>query len=715
MIQNMSDMAEQERVLGLFEYRERNPHHILGLHTTEKGQIIRLLRPGAKLAFLEVLGSIVEAKKVDPAGLFEYAPAQKIGARDYRMYYSDGALQYDPYAFTQLIQKEEAHLYNIGRHYEPYRMLGANFRDIDGMRGVLFAVWAPNASSVSLVGDFNQWDGRIHPMRLIEDSGIWELFVPGLKEGTQYKFEIHRKNAPTIIKSDPHAFYAQLRPQTASVVFDIDRYQWNDAQWMADRVNAPLERPINIYELHLGSWRNYGAEFANFRQIAPDLAKYCKEMAFTHVELLPIMEHPLDESWGYQVSGFYAVTSRYGTPEDFQWFVDHLHQAGIGVLLDWVPGHFPTDDFSLNRFDGTALYEHEDPRQGIHPHWNTAIFNYGRKEVTNFLIGSALFWLEKMHIDGLRVDAVASMLYLDYGRKPGEWIPNHEGGNYNLESIAFLKELNSVVHQKFPGALMIAEESSAFDGVTRPVEQGGLGFDFKWNMGWMNDTLCYISRDPVFRKYHQNDLTFSLLYAFTERFILVLSHDEVVHMKGSLLSKMPGSDPQKFANLRLLYSYQIGHPGKKLLFMGGEIGQWSEWDCKGEIEWYLLQYQPHLGLLDCIKDLNRLYQEHPALWKTDFDPNGYQWIDFSDEDRCVVSYLRKGGGKYVAFVHNFTPEYRKNYWIKLQHVKNIREILNTDNARYGGSDLVNQEIQIEDAGFNISLAPLSTMIFEIEF
>jgi 1,4-alpha-glucan branching enzyme len=444
-------------------------------------------------------------------------------------------------------------------------------------------------------------------------------------------------------------------------------------------------------------------------------------MGFTHVELLPVMEHPLDESWGYQVTGFYAATSRYGTPTDFQFFVDYLHQKGIGVILDWVPAHFPTDDFSLNRFDGTALYEHEDPRRGIHPHWQTAIFNYARKEVSNFLIGSALFWFEKMHIDGLRVDAVASLVYLDYGRKAGEWIPNPDGSNFNIEAIEFLKHLNSIVHQRFPGTLMIAEESSSYSGVTHPVDANGLGFDLKWNMGWMNDTLNYFAKEPIYRKFHQNELTFSLLYAFSERFMSVLSHDEVVHGKGSLLSKMPGPDWQKFANLRLLYSYLICQPGKKLSFMGGELGQWNEWYCKAQLDWYLLQYPHHQGIYQMVADLNHFYLNHSALWEYDFEWRGYEWIDFSDADRSVISYLRKGNETFLACIHNFTPEYVPNYWIRLSHVQKVAEIFNTDSALYGGSDKLNLEISIPKdengvpSGFYVNLAPLATMIFEIQF
>jgi 1,4-alpha-glucan branching enzyme len=508
-----------------------------------------------------------------------------------------------------------------------------------------------------------------------------------------------------------------LRPKNAAIVADLNQYEWKDSEWMDLRRKSNLSCPMNIYELHLGSWRNYGKEFPTYREMAHDLADYCIEMGFTHVEVLPILEHPLDESWGYQVTGFFAPTSRYGKPEDFQYFVDTLHGKGIGIILDWVPAHFPTDDFSLNRFDGTALFEHEDPRQGIHPHWYTAIFNYGRPEVTNFLIASALFWFDKMHIDGLRVDAVASMLYLDYGRKDGEWIPNREGGNHNLEAIDFIKHLNSIVHQRFPGVLMIAEESSSFTGVSHT---DGLGFDLKWNMGWMNDTLRYFSKDPIFRRYHQSDLTFSLFYSFSENFLSTLSHDEVVHLKRSLLGKMPGSDWQKFANLRLLYGYMICHPGKKLLFMGGEIAQWNEWNCKAQIDWYLLQYPFHAGMQNLVKDFNHFYLKHSELWERDFDWGGYEWIDFTDADHSVISYLRKGSKSTLTCVHNFTPETIPGYFIKLSRLKAVREIFNSDNAKYGGSNQLNTDIPIQaheplHSGFTITLSPLSTMIFEVEF
>lgn len=691
----------------LREYREHNPHHFLGLHTEPQGQVIRLWRPGSTTAHLEVLGQIVEATKVDPAGLFEYTLSQSIQPTDYRIYHSDGTLHCDPYAMPPVLGEMDVYLFNAGCHYEPYQILGAHLRSVAGVRGAHFAVWAPNARAVYLVCDLNQWNGQMHPMRAIGQSGIWEIFLPGALENMRYKFEIRKPNGEFVIKSDPYAFRSELRPQNASIVCDLDRHKWQDREWMHTR--GGLNKPLNIYEMHIGSWKTGGKEFPQFKELAKPLARYVKEMGFTHVELMPLMEHPLDESWGYQVSGFYAVTSRYGTVEDFQFFVDTLHQAGIGVILDWVPAHFPTDDFALHNFDGTALYEHKDQ---LHPHWSTAIFNYGRKEVSNFLLGSALFWFDKMHIDGLRVDAVASMLYLDYGRKAGDWTPNGQGGNLNIDAIEFIKHLNSIVHQKFPTALMIAEESSAFSGVTHSFEQGGLGFDLKWNMGWMNDTLRYFGKDPIYRRHHQNELTFSLLYAFSERFVLALSHDEVVHLKNSFLSKMPGTDWQKFAGVRLLYSYLLGHPGKKLIFMGAELGPWGEWDCKAELPWHLLQYPEHQGLTTCIKELNHLYLRSEALWGTDFSWDGYEWIDFKDADNNVISYVRKSGEKRLVFVHHFSPEYLENYWIPYKGAKTLREIFTTDDTRFGGSGKCNGQISRTERGFCISLAPLATMIFE---
>jgi 1,4-alpha-glucan branching enzyme len=663
-----------------------DPHTYLGVHEG----VIRLLRPGAEQVFLEVDGKVVEALKKG-----EFFEAEAGGC--YKIYHPCGLLAEDPYSFLPLIGQLDLHLFNQGVHYQIYRVLGAHVQVHQGVQGTGFAVWAPNASQVSLVADFNHWDGRFNPMRQLGSSGIFELFVPGIGEGEKYKFEIRTKEGTLRLKSDPFANSFEKRPGTASVVTKIET---------KGKRLACKEGAMSIYEVHLGSWRDYGSEFPNYKQIAPDLACYAKEMGFTHVELLPVMEHPLDESWGYQVSGFFAPSSRYGSLEDFQRFVEILHEAGVGVILDWVPAHFPLDDSYLNRFDGTALYEHEDPRKGIHPHWHTAIFNYGRNEVANFLIGSALFWLEEMGVDGLRVDAVASIVYLDYGRKAGEWVPNLYGHHLNLEGIEFLKHLTSIVGKLCPGALLIAEESSSFPGVTR---REGLGFDGKWNMGWMNDTLRYMARDPIFRSHHQEELTFSLLYAFSEAFILVLSHDEVVHQKRSLLSKMPGPEWQQFANLRLLYAYQMAHPGKKLLFMGGELAEKREWNCKGHLDWGLLDKPLHRGIHELVKDLNRLYQTRKELHEFE-DWRGYEWVDFSDKERGVISYLRKSSEGALLIVHHFTPETRVDTLIPFKG--SVKEIWNSDDEKYGGSHQVKKPLSYEDRGFLMTLPPLGSVIFE---
>jgi 1,4-alpha-glucan branching enzyme len=625
-------------------------------------------------------------------------------------------LAHDPYAFSPTFGELDQHLLGRGVHYQLYQALGAHTLEHQGVLGTKFAVWAPNAQAVALVADFNHWDGRVNPMRSMGSSGVWELFVPGVGQGEKYKFEIRTQEGHLRLKADPCASWSEMRPRNASVVWDVNGFAWSDQAWMERRSwGRGQSRPMVVYEVHLGSWKKDGGEFLNYRTLAHQLAAYCKEMHFTHVELLPITEHPLDESWGYQVTGFYAVTARYGTPTDFQYFVNYMHQEGIGVFLDWVPAHFPMDDFSLAQFDGSYLYEHEDPRKGYHPHWNTYIFNYGRTEVSNFLLASALYWLESMHVDGLRVDAVASMLYLDYGRQGGEWIPNAYGGRENLEAIEFLKHLNAVVHERCPGALVCAEESSSFMGVTHPLEWGGLGFDMKWNMGWMNDTLRYFHKDPIYRPYHHNDLTFGLLYAFSERFMLVLSHDEVVHGKKSLLSKMPGDDWQKFANLRLLYSYMLCQPGKKLLFMGGEIGQWSEWYCKEELHWFLLQYARHQGMQRLVREMNALYQERPELWEFDREARGFEWIDFADTHNSVVSYLRKNASSALVCVHHFSPACHESYVIRLPHVRAIRELFSSDRAEYGGSGVVNAAPAILEQGVQVRLAPLATMVFEVRF
>ncbi|OJU81513.1 MAG: 1,4-alpha-glucan branching enzyme [Chlamydia sp. 32-24] len=714
MNQEEVSVAFQELIDG----HSYNPHRCLGFHPEDK--VIRFYRPDASQMFIEVKGNIVETKKVHEAGFFEYSIDESLQSHDYRIFHSNGLLSYDPYSFFPTIGELDFYLFSSGTHYQAYKILGANFAEQEGIKGIRFAVWAPSAKSISVVSDFNNWDGRVNPMRSLGSSGIWELFIPDLPEGIKYKFEIRTADNSLLIKSDPYAFASELRPSNASIIANIENFNWTDKVWLEKRIKNKGVSPLLIYEVHLGSWKKNDGQFMNYKELAKELVSYCTHMGFTHVELLPIQEHPLDESWGYQVTGFFAVTSRYGTPKDFQWFVNYLHNHNIGVILDWVPGHFPADDFSLSRFDGTALYEHADPKKGWHPHWHTYIFNYGRLEVKNFLIANALFWFDLMHIDGLRVDAVASMLYLDYGRENGEWIPNHFGGKENLEAIEFLKHLNSIIHQKFPGTYMIAEESTSFPKVTMSVEEGGLGFDLKWNMGWMNDTLRYFSKEGIHRKYHHDDLTFGLIYAFSEKFISVLSHDEVVHGKKSLLAKMPGDVWQQFANVRLLYSYMICQPGKKLLFMGGEIGQWNEWACKGEMEWFLLQFPIHHSLQTMIKDINHFYQNYPALWENDSSYQSFEWIDFNDRDNSVISYLRKGKKQCLLCVHHFTPNFYSDYFIPLKNVEEIREVFNTDEERYSGSGKNNLSIErvkdgINILGIKIQLAPLATMIFEVTF
>ncbi len=718
----MTVKAREEKQIDLAS-SIHDPHQVLGLHQMSDGsKVIRLWRPGASSVHLELFGKIVEAKKISRDGLFGVkAPASTIFA-DYKVYHQGEVLRHDPYAFLPTFGEIDAHLFAKGVHYQLHEVLGARVCIHQGVMGVKFALWAPNAASVSLVSDFNHWDGRLNPMRRLGGSGVWELFVPGIGSFEKYKFEIRTQSGELLLKSDPYAHFTEYRPATASVAFDVNHYSWGDQKWMEERAaRSKSSFPMNIYEVHLGSWKKNRDQPLNYRELAVELAAYCQEMKFSHVELLPITEHPLDESWGYQVTGFFSVTSRYGTPEDFQFFVDHLHKAGIGVILDWVPAHFPTDGHSLSQFDGTFLYEHEDPRQGFHPHWNTYIFNYGRHEVCNFLIASALFWFEKMHIDGLRVDAVASMLYLDYGRKEGEWIPNQYGGHENLEAIEFIKHLNSVVHERFPDVYMIAEESTSFTGVSHSLEQGGLGFSLKWNMGWMNDTLRYFHKDPLFRNHNQNDLTFGLTYAFSEKFILPFSHDEVVHGKGALLARMPGDDWQKFANLRLLYSYMMCQPGKKLLFMGGELGQWNEWNCNGCLNWELLQYDRHKKLHRYFKEMNAFYHQHQALWEYDFDFRGFEWVEFSDRTNCVISYLRKAANRALFVVHNFTPNFVPHYFIGLQNVASLKEVFNTDREEYWGSGKINNDVEIvqddqgKRIGVKMQLSPLATLCFEVQF
>jgi len=681
-----------------------DPFRVLGMHPIQRGEetalVVRIFLPEARdVVVVEREGPArYAAERLHADGVFEAVIPGKGELFSYELEITDaqGSVyrQRDPYSFWPLLGGYDQYLFNEGSHFHVYEKLGAHVREIDGVSGVHFVVWAPSARRVSVVGDFNQWDGRRHQMRSLAPSGIWEIFVPGLGEGEGYKYEIRTAGGHLLLKSDPYGFGAEGPPKSASVVRRIDGFAWGDQSWMEQRVRRNwLEEPVAIYEVHLGSWRRdpETGELLSYRELAHQLVAYVREMGFTHVELLPVAEHPFDGSWGYQVTGYFAPTARFGLPEDFAYFVDYCHRHGIGVIIDWVPGHFPKDGHGLIQFDGTALYEHVDPRQGLHPDWDTLIFNYGRNEVRTFLLANALFWLERFHVDGLRVDAVASMLYLDYSRPHDQWIPNYYGGRENLEAIDFLRQLNTEVYARCPGAMTIAEESTAWPAVSRPTYAGGLGFGFKWNMGWMNDVLRFMAKDPVHRKYHHSDLTFGMLYAFHENFILPLSHDEVVHGKRSLLDKMPGDAWQKFANLRLLFGFMYGHPGKKLVFMGGEIGQWNEWNYQQNLDWNLLEYEPHRGVQRFLKDLNKLYRSQPPLHQSDFRPEGFEWIDCQDVENNVVAFARRGSGPQdlLVFAFNFTPLPREGYRLGVPQAGSYRELLNSDAAMYGGSNVGN--------------------------
>ena len=617
----------------------------------------------------------------------------------------------------------DAYLWKGSRHHRMYEKLGAHLCQVDGEPGVQFSVWAPNARKVSVIGAFSGWRPERFPLWPVRDTGVWSGFVPGIGSGEAYKYAIesHQHNYRTD-RADPYAFASELRPETASIVWDLGKHQWGDESWMESRKGwDPLSSAINIYELHLGSWRQSDGSWLSYRELAPLVADYVVSMGYTHVEILPVTEYPFDGSWGYQVVGYFAPTARFGRPEDFMFFVDTLHRAGIGVILDWVPAHFPTDGFALGFFDGTHLYEHADPRQGFHPEWSTFIFNYGRREVANFLLSSATFWLEKYHIDGLRVDAVASMLYLDYGRKHNEWLPNRFGGRENLEAVTFLEQLNDVVHEEYPGVMTMAEESTAWPRVSGPTGDGGLGFTFKWNMGWMNDTLAYFKEDPIHRRFHHNKLTFGMSYQYSERFLLPLSHDEVVHGKASLLHKMPGDDWQKFAGLRLLLGYQMGHPGKKLTFMGSELAQRREWNFESELDWDLLEHASHLGLHQWVRDLNHLYKDNPASYQLDNLPEGFQWMECDDRQTSIFSFVRFSAELKSAllYVCNFTPVPREKHRIALPWSGTWNQLLNSDDTKYGGSGLgIGQKIKAEKLphrhqsfSAEFLVPPLSVMVF----
>ncbi len=675
------------------------PHSLLGAHQAGAGVVVRAYRPDATaVRVVPPRGNVVELGRRHPAGVFEgRLPRRHLPFR-YRLEvdYAGGQTVTldDPYAFLPTLGELDLHLAGEGRHEELYARLGAHVREIDEVVGTAFSVWAPAARSVSVVGDFNGWDGRLHPMRTLGAAGIWELFVPGVEEGARYKYEVRTADGSLRLKADPVAFAAELPPGTTSIVHR-PRHEWHDQPWLdRRRTESQLDRPISIYEVHLGSWRRNSLEgnrSLTYLELADELADYVVDLGFTHVELLPVMEHPFAGSWGYQVTGFYAPTSRFGMPDDFRTFVDRLHDRGVGVILDWVPAHFPRDEFALARFDGTALYEHADPRRGEHPDWGTLVFNLGRREVRNFLLANALFWLREFHVDGLRVDAVASMLYLDYSRKPGEWVPNAQGGNQDLDAVSFLRELNEVVHRDQPGTLLAAEESTSWPGVSRPTYEGGLGFGLKWNMGWMHDTLDYFHRDPIHRSHHHNQLTFGLVYAFSENFVLALSHDEVVHGKGSLLRKMAGDRWQQLANLRALYGHMWAHPGKKLLFMGGELAQESEWGHDASLDWHLLDRPAHLGVQRLVRDLNLIYRDEPALWERDFDPSGFAWLEVGDAASNTVAFARfaADGGRPVVCVGNFSPVPRAGYRVGVPLGGSWREVLNTDSSNYGGTGAVN--------------------------
>ena len=677
--------------------REHDPFRLLGLHRDGAQWMVRVFHPHAESVALERDDAVAPLTRIHPDGVFEWrgAPAPAMPYVLQVTVHGRTERVHDPYAFPPQPATDDLYLFNQGSNYQAYRLLGAHVETRQAVAGVCFRVWAPNAERVSVVGDFNRWDGRPHPMANLGASGVWELFVPGLGPATLYKFEIrNRASGAVLVKSDPCAQCFEPRPATAARVNPPSQHAWNDAEWLVRRARWDgLHAPLAIYEIHAGSWRRHpDGRCYTYRELAQHLVPYVRELGYTHIELMPVTEHPLDESWGYQTTGYFAATSRFGSADDLRALIDACHQAGIGVILDWVPGHFPSDDFALAHFDGTALYEHEDPRLKVHPDWGTHVFNYARNEVRSFLLSSAHFWLAEFHVDGLRVDAVASMIYLDYSRKAGEWLPNRYGGRENLEAIEFIRALNAMAHREFPGALTIAEESTAWPMVSRPAYVGGLGFSMKWNMGWMNDTLQYLRQDPVHRRYHHALLTFGQLYAYSENFVLPLSHDEVVHGKGSLLAKMPGDPWQKFANLRLLLTYQATIPGKKLAFMGDEFGQRHEWYSQRELDWGLLARSEHRGVQQLARDLNRLYRNLGALHELDFDHQGFAWIDCHDADQSVISFMRRDrSGACVIVVLNFTPVPRRAYRIGVPAAGRYREIFNSDSRYYGGSDVGNSD------------------------
>ena len=676
----------------IVEARHKDPFAVLGRHPDGDGVVVRAMLPHAESVTIAEGGRSME--RIAGTDIFEWRGAADELPERYRLIWRDDAhrehIAHDPYCYPPQLADFDLHLFSEGKHWHAHRLLGSRVQETDGAAGVLFAVWAPHAERVSVVGDFNRWDGRSHPMR-VHGNGVWELFIPDLPPGVVYKYELRAANGDVFLKTDPYGQRFEVRPHTAAIVEPPSTFEWGDEAWLAARAEHDwLHQPMTVYEVHLGSWqRGPEGEMLDYRTLGRRLVDHAQSLGFTHIELMPVTEHPYDKSWGYQTTGYYAPTSRFGSPDDFRWLVDHCHRNGIGVILDWVPAHFPKDAHGLARFDGTALYEHADPRLGEHKDWSTLIFNFGRFEVKNFLVSSALFWLEEFHIDGLRVDAVASMLYLDYSRQEGEWLPNRYGGRENLEAIDFMRALNEITHSQVPGILVMAEESTSWPQVTKPTYLGGLGFDLKWNMGWMNDTLRYMAHDPIHRQYHQDMLTFSMLYAFSENFLLPFSHDEVTHGKRSMLYKMPGDEWQRFANLRLLYTYMYTHPGKKLLFMSCEFGQGEEWDSTGTVDWYVLEYPFHRGMLRLVGDLNALYRGQSALYGQDFDWSGFEWIDCHDAHNSVLVYLRHSGEEWLITVLNFTPVPRERYRIGVPESGRYLEILNSDAVDYAGSGLGN--------------------------
>ncbi len=726
--------VDPDEIAALLHGAHADPFRVLGPHRAGDDLVIRVFRPEAKQ--VEVVatndhGRAFAAERLHVEGLYQATVPNEPREFPYcvKVTAFDGSEQTfrDPYAYGPIMGEVDLHLFAEGNHKRLYDKFGAHLREIGGERGVYFAVWAPNAARVSVVGDFNFWDGRVHPMRKLLPIGVWEIFIPGVTEGVHYKYELKTQTGALLLKSDPFGFFSQHGKQTSSMVFDLERFQWSDGEWMAQRATKRMHcQPLSIYEVHLGSWRRKAEEgnrSLSYIEFAQSLLPYVLEMGFTHIELLPIAEHPFEGSWGYQVTNYYAPTSRFGNPDELRHFINACHRAGIGVIMDWVPAHFPKDAHALAEFDGTDLYEHADPRQGEHQDWGTLIFNFGRNEVRNFLTANALFWLDKYHIDGLRVDAVASMLYLDYSRQPGQWIPNVFGGRENLEAVFFLKQTNEWCYEQFPGVITVAEESTAWPGVSRPTYLGGLGFGFKWNMGWMHDFLHYMALDPIYRRFHHNNITFSIMYAWSEHFILVLSHDEVVHGKGSLINKMPGDEWQKFANLRMFFAWMWGHPGKKLLFMGGEFGQVREWNHDRSLDWPLLDSPRHDGLRRLVQHLNYVYRSEPALWDRDDSHESFEWIDFHDSENSVVAFLRRSQeNEIIVFAVNATPVPRYSYRLGVPEDGHYREIINTDGQTYGGSNVGNLggieaepvEWQGRTHSIRTNLPPLATVAFKRE-